>query len=113
VVGLGYRLKDIPFNMRLKGKKIKFKGDLNLKLDVSLRDDQMMVRYFGENDEINDQITGGQNIFNLRIIADYSLNKNLQAGFYYLQDASDYQLSASYDRRSISSGISIKYNLGN
>jgi cell surface protein SprA len=113
VVGLGYRLKDIPFNMRLKGKKIKFKGDLNLKLDVSLRDDQMMVRYFGENDEINDQITGGQNIFNLRIVADYSLNKNLQAGFYYLQDASDYQLSASYDRRSISSGISIKYNLGN
>jgi len=114
VIGLGYRLKDLPFRMRLKGKKMKFKGDLDLKLDVSLRDDTMMVRYFGEDDDIeNDQITGGQNVFNLRFIADYALTKNLQAGFYYIQDASAYQISTTYDRRSISAGLSFKYNLGN
>ncbi len=113
VVGLGYRLKDIPFTMRLKGKKMRFKGDLDMKLDVSLRDDKMMVRYFGEDDTENDQITGGQNTFNLRFVADYALTKNLQAGFYYVQDASAYQVSTTYDRRSISSGISFKYNLGN
>jgi len=113
VVGLGYRLKDLPFTMRLKGKKMKFKGDLDMKLDVSLRDDKMMVRYFGEDDSENDQITGGQNTFNLRFVADYALTKNLQAGFYYIQDASAYQVSTTYDRRSISSGISFKYNLGN
>jgi len=113
VVGLGYRLKDIPFNMRIKGKKIKFKGDLNMKLDLSLRDDATWVRYFGEEDEINDQATGGQTIFNFKLIADYALSKNLKAGFYYLQDSSKYLISTSYDRRSISSGISVKYNLGN
>ena len=100
--------------MKTGGKKMKFKGDLDLKLDVSLRDDKMMVRYFGEDDTIeNDQITGGQNAFNLRFIADYALTKHLQAGFYYIQDASAYQVSTTYDRRSISSGISFKYNLGN
>lgn len=113
VVGLGYRLKDIPFTMRIKGKKIRFKGDLNMKVDVSLRKDKMMVRYFGEDDDLNDQVTGGQNTFNLRVIADYALSKNLQAGFYYIQDASAYEISTSYDRRSVSSGISVKYNLGN
>ncbi|HIP49668.1 MAG TPA: cell surface protein SprA [Lutibacter sp.] len=113
VVGLGYRLKDIPFNMRIKGKKIRFKGDLNMKVDVSLRKDKMMVRYFGEDDDLNDQVTGGQNVFNLRVVADYALSKNLQAGFYYIQDASAYEITKSYDRRSISSGISVKYNLGN
>jgi len=114
VLGLGYRIKDLKTNLRLKGKKIPFKGDLDMKIDVSLRDDKMMVRYFGEDDSIeNDQPTGGQNVFSLRFIADYSLTKNLQAGLYYMQDASKYVISTTYDRHSISSGISIKYILGN
>ncbi len=114
VVGLGYRIKDVPFTIRLQGKKQKFKGDVNLKLDVSLRDNKMMVRYFGEDIDLeNDQVTGGQNLFSLRFIADYSLTKNLQAGLYYIQDASKYAISTTYPRKSISSGISFKYNLGN
>lgn len=114
VVGLGYRIKDLPFTMRLQGKKMKFKGDLNLKLDVSLRDNKMMVRYFGEDDtQENDQVTGGQNMFSLKFLADYSLTKNLQTGLYYLQDASRYAISTTYPRKSISAGLSFKYNLGN
>ena len=114
VVGVGYRFKNLPFTMRLKGKKMKFKGDLDTKLDVSLRDDKMMVRYFGEDSTVeNDQITGGQNMFSLRFVADYSLTKSLQAGLYYIQDASKYQISTTYDRRSVSAGISVKYILGN
>jgi len=114
VLGIGYRLKDLPFNMVLKGKKIPFKGDLNMKLDVSLRDDKMMVRYFGEdNTSQNDQITGGQNVFNLSFIADYALTKSLQAGVYYMQDTSAYKIKTTYDRQSVSAGISVKYILGN
>jgi cell surface protein SprA len=114
VIGLGYRFKDVPFNMRLQGKKMKFKGDLNLKLDVSLRDDLLMVRYFGEDENLeNNQVTGGQKMFNLRFIADYNLTKNLQSGLYYVQDASRYAISTTYPRQSISAGISFKYNLGN
>ena len=114
VIGVGYRIKKLPFTMKLKGRRMKFKGDLNMKLDVSLRDDKMMVRYFGlDNSTENDQITGGQQTFGLKFVADYSLSKNLQAGLYYNQDASAYQLSTAFDRRSISSGISIKYTLGN
>ena len=114
VVGFGYRFKDVPFSMRLQGKKITFKGDVNLKLDVSLRDDILMVRYFGTDTTLeNDQVTGGQKMFNLRFIADYNLTKNLQAGMYYIQDASKYAISTTYPRQSISAGISFKYNLGN
>ena len=114
VVGLGYRVKDLPFTMRLQGKKMKFKGDLNLKLDVSLRDNKMMVRYFGEDNTMeNDQVTGGQHMFSLKFLADYSLTKNLQTGLYYLQDASRYAISTTYPRKSISAGLSFKYNLGN
>lgn len=114
VVGLGYRIKDVPLSMRLQGKKINFKGDVNMKLDVSLRNDLMKVRYFGlENSLENDQITGGQTMFNLRFIADYNLTKYLQTGLYYIQDASKYAISTTYPRKSISAGLSFKYTLGN
>ncbi|PID68253.1 MAG: cell surface protein SprA [Flavobacteriia bacterium] len=114
VLGLGYRVKDVPFNMKLQGKKMRFKGDLNLKLDVSLRNDLMMVRYFGEDETFeNNQITGGQKMFNLRFIADYNLTKNLQTGFYYIQDASRYAISTTFPRQSISAGLSFKYTLSN
>ncbi len=114
VVGFGYRIKDVKTNMSLQGKKIKFTGDINLKLDVSLRNDLLMVRYFGEDESIeNNQVTGGQKMFNLRFIADYNLTKYLQAGMYYIQDASSYEISTTYPRQSISAGVSFKYTLGN
>ena len=114
VLGLGYRIKKLPFKMKLKGNKMTFKGDLNMKLDLSMRKDKMMVRYFGlDNNTENDQITGGQTAFGIKFIADYAMTKNLQAGIYYIQDATSYEVSTSFDRRSISSGISIKYTLGN
>ncbi len=113
VLGFGYRIKDVKTNLRLQGQKIKFSGDINLKFDVSLRNDLLLIRYFGEELIENDQVTGGQKMFNLRFIADYNLTKYLQAGMYYIQDASSYQISTSFPRQSISAGVSFKYTLGN
>lgn len=109
VFGLGYILKDL----RLKGasgKRKAIKGDLNMKADVSYRQNLTTIRTV---DTQNTQITGGQNLFSLKVSADYNLNKNLIATFYYDQSASRYAISTSFPRQSISSGISITYNLGN
>jgi cell surface protein SprA len=59
------------------------------------------------------QITGGQDVFSLKLSADYNLNKNLIATFYYDQSASRYAISTSFPRQSINTGISINYILGN
>ena len=80
VVGLGYRVKDLKFKTRLLGKKQTLSGDLNLKLDVSLRDNKTIVRYL---DIENNQITAGQKLWSGTFNADYALTKNFTTLFYF------------------------------
>lgn len=109
VFGLGYVIKDLRLRASSRGRKA-VKGNLNMKADVSYRQNLTTIRTI---DTGNTQVTGGQNIFSLKMSADYNLNKNLIATFYYDQSASRYAISTSFPRQSVSSGISITYNLGN
>ena len=110
VVGLGYRIKDVKMKVNFGGKKTKLKGDLNLRADLSLRDNETMIRAI---DEDNDQITGGQRLLSFKFFADYALTKSLTASFYFDQSSSRYAISTTFPRQSISSGLSIRYLLGN
>ena len=110
VVGVGYRIKDLKIRYKFDGKKQTLKGDLNLKADLSLRDNTTLIR---DVDEDNEQITGGQRLFSLRFLADYALNRNLTASFYFDQNSSRYAISTSFPRSSFSTGILVRYNIGN
>lgn len=110
VLGLGYRIKDLAMNFRFGGKKTRIKGDLNLKADIALRDNETVVRAI---DQDNNQITGGQRLLSLKFFADYAINKNLTASFYFDQSASSYAISTTFPRQSVSSGLSVRYVLGN
>ncbi|SDW26884.1 protein involved in gliding motility SprA [Lutibacter oricola] len=110
VVGLGYRIKDLPMSFNFGGKKTKIKGDLNLRADLSLRDNETIIRAI---DEDNDQVTGGQRLLSLKFFADYALSRNLTASFYFDQSSSQYAISTTFPRQSISSGLSVRYILGN
>jgi cell surface protein SprA len=60
VIGLGYRFKDVIFSSRLADNPTGvIKSDINLKADLSLRDNQTLVRYL---DYTKNQLAAGQNI---------------------------------------------------
>ena len=110
VIGLGYKFKNIKWQIRTGNTKTVFKGDINLKADIGLRDNITMIRSIQNQ---TDQITGGQRIFTLKFTADYNLNKNMMASFFYDQNSSRFKISTTFPRNSISAGISLRYNLGN
>lgn len=110
IIGAGYRIKDLKMRYKFDGKKKTLKGDLNLKADLTLRDNETLIR---DVDQDNEQITGGQRLFSLRFLADYALSKNLTASFYYDQNSSRYAISTSFPRNSFSAGLVIRYTLGN
>lgn len=110
VVGAGYRIKDLKLRYKFDGKKNTLKGDLNIKADLTLRDNETLIR---DVDEDNDQITGGQRLFSLRFLADYAMTRSLTASFYYDQNSSKYAVSTSFPRNSFSAGLIIRYTLGN
>ena len=109
-LGLGYRLKDVRFNTNFGGKKNTLKGDLNLRADVSLRDNSTVIR----NMEIdNSQITSGQTLWTLKFTADYALSKNLTTLFFYDHTFSRYAISTVFPQTSVRSGVTLRYNFGN
>ena len=110
VLGIGYRIKDLPIRLSIAGKKTRLKGDLTVKADVSLRDNQTVIRAL---DTDNDQVTGGQRLLSVKILAEYALRKNLSASFYFDQSASSYAISTTFPRQSVNAGISVRYILGN
>ncbi|MEM6720270.1 MAG: cell surface protein SprA [Bacteroidota bacterium] len=110
IIGLGYRFKDVRIDTRIAGKKTTLKGDLNLKADLSLRDNITIIRSL---DLFNNQVTAGQTLWSLKFTADYALSKNLTALFYYDHTFSEFAVSTAFPQTTIRSGITLRYNFGN
>ena len=109
-VGLGYRFKDVQFVTNIGGQKTRLKGDLNIKLDATMRDNITFIR----NLELeNNQITSGQNLFSVKLGIDYALSKNLNALFFYDHSFSKFAVSTAFPQTTINSGFTIRYNFGN
>ena len=109
-VGLGYRFKDLRIRSQLAGPKQIIVSDLNMSLDVSVRDNKTIIRYL---DLENNQITAGQTIWGLQYNADYAFSKNLMAIFYFDYTFPEFAISSSFPQTSIRSGITLRYNFGN
>jgi cell surface protein SprA len=114
VFGMGYRLKNISMKFKTGNKKTTFRGDINFKADIGIRKNLTVIRTYAITDVIeNDQITGGQNLISVKFLVDYSLNKNLLTSFYFDYNKSNFAISTTYPRRSINTGISLRYIIGN
>ncbi|WP_281337493.1 cell surface protein SprA [Flavobacterium eburneipallidum] len=111
IVGMGYRIKDVVFSSRLADNPTGIiKSDVILRADMSYRNNQTIVRYL---DYDNNQLAGGQNVWSLKLTADYSFSKNLTAIFYYDHAFSQAVISTSFPLTNIRSGFTLRYNFGN
>ena len=110
VLGLGYRIKDVRIRSQLAGPKKRIVSDLNMKADISVRDNKTIIRYL---DLENNQVTSGQTIWGLKYSADYAFSKNLTAIFYFDYAFSEYAISTAFPQTTIRSGFTLRYNFGN
>jgi len=111
VVGMGYRIKDVIFSSSLADNPTGIiKSDIILKADLSYRNNQTIVRYL---DYDNNQLAGGQNLWSLKLTADYSFSKYLTAIFYYDHAFSKAVISTSFPMTNIRSGFTLRYSFGN
>lgn len=110
-LGLGYRFKDVVITSRLADNPTNtIRSDVNLKADFTMRNSNTIVRYL---DYDNNQLAGGQNIWSLKLTADYAFSKNLTAIFYYDHSFSKAVISTSFPLTNIRSGFTLRYNFGN
>ena len=109
VLGTGYIIKDVSFNVVTDGRPQKITSNLDLKLDFSLRDNQTVIRRIQEG---LDQVTAGQRIWSLKASADYMLSSKLTARLYYDQTVSKFKTSNAFPTLNTNAGIAFRFNLG-
>ena len=123
IVGFGYIFKDFKVKLRYQGQQKTVKGDLNIRGDFSLRDDENRIRRYGEMftsgtvdptiAQDYSQITGGQRIMSVKVSADYNISQNLNLRFYWDQMLSEYKISTAFPISQIRAGFSATFTFGN
>ncbi len=110
VFGLGYRFKDLQIRSRLGGSRQLIKSDLNMKADISIRNNKTIVRYL---DLDNNQVTSGQSIIGFKYSADYAFSQKLTGLLYFDYSFSEYAISTAFPQTTIRAGFTMRYNFGN
>ena len=108
IVGSGYRLKDLSFNVRAAGKQTQVKSDLDLKLDFSIRTNKVVIRQLVENLE---EITGGNSVFSLKFTADYVVSSRLNLRLFYDRVFTNPYVTSSFESAVSNGGFSIRFTL--
>jgi cell surface protein SprA len=103
VIGTGYRFTKV----KLPFEKIPA-ADLNIRFDMSFRDNLTVVRKIVEN---TNQATAGQRVISIKTSADYNLTQNLTVQFYYDQVLNTPKVATSYPTGNMSTGIRLRFNL--
>ena len=108
VIGSGYRIKDVSFNLRTAGRQKKVTSDLDLKLDFSLRDNKVIIRKLEENLE---EITGGNKVITMKFTADYVVNNRLNLRLFFDKTLTDPYVSSSFPSAVTNGGFSVRFTL--
>ena len=103
VIGTGYKFKKV----KLPFEKIK-PSDLNVRFDLSFRDNLTVIRKVVEN---TNQATAGQRVVSIKASADYNVMKNLTLQLYYDQTLNTPKIATSYPTGNLSTGMRLRFNL--
>jgi cell surface protein SprA len=81
VIGAGYRFDKLKLKIRTPGGGTKpLESDLNLRADVSIRDNMTIIHDLNQS---TNNITQGQKVITTKITADYQLSEKLMLTAYY------------------------------
>lgn len=111
VVGLGYRFDEVElkFLKNVFKKSGPPKSAMNLRVDVSYRNNQTVIRRSIE--EIN-VLTAGQNILSIKTSIDYQLTKDLMIRGFFDRVMTSPLISSSFKTANTNAGISLRFTLG-
>ncbi|NLV18943.1 MAG: cell surface protein SprA [Bacteroidetes bacterium] len=108
IIGAGYRFDDVKIILRTGGRQRALESDLNLRFDLSIRDNRTVTRKLIE--DVN-QPVAGQKIFTAGITADYVLSDRFNLQFYADHTMNDPFVANTYPTSNTDVGFSLKFTL--
>ncbi|MCD6063908.1 MAG: sprA, partial [Flavipsychrobacter sp.] len=105
VVGAGYRIRGLVLPFELFGVK-KLDNDLNIKLDIGLRDDKTSNNYLAQQIEV---ITRGQKVVTISPSVDYIISDKLTLRFFYDRRQSIPYTTNSFPITTTRAGVTLRF----
>lgn len=105
VIGAGYRVRGLVLPFEVFGVR-KLKNDLNVKVDIGLRDDKSTNNYLAQNQTI---ITRGQRVISISPTIDYIVSDKLTLRFYYDRRQSIPYISTSFPITTTRAGVTLRF----
>lgn len=105
VIGFGYRIKGLrlPFYI---GKTNVLKNDLNIKVDVGLRDDKTSNTYLSN---LQDIVSRGQKVLTIAPTIDYLISQSLTLRFFYNRSQTIPYVSNAFPLMTASGGVTLRF----
>ncbi len=109
VVGVGYRFKDVKFNIRTRGGKKPLKSDLNVKVDFKLQDQKVILRQLDV--EGQDIPSRGRQQISFNASAEYTVNQRLNLRLFYEQSMNNPFIQNQIPTSNTKGGLSLRFTL--
>jgi cell surface protein SprA len=110
VIGTGYRFEEVPITIKSGGSQRKFQSDLDLRFDLSIRDQIMIMRKL---EEAINKPTSGQTVVTAKFTASYRLSSRFELRFYYDQVVNKPIVQTSYATSNTKIGFNLRFTLSN
>jgi cell surface protein SprA len=107
VVGGGYVFKNFKVNINTANGKQSYENDLNIRMDLSIRNNQTIRRNIVE--DITRKISGNK-MYSLKTYADYMLNERFTIRI-YLDYSMNKPLTNGYKTSSLNGGVNLRFSL--
>jgi cell surface protein SprA len=104
--GTGYSFKDVVLPFEILGNELK--SDLQLRGDVSIRDNKTYIRKMVED---QNEITSGQRVVSIKASADYTISKRLNVRFFYDRTVNEPYISTTYPTANTNVGLTLRLTL--
>lgn len=108
VVGLGYTIKDFNLIIKMKSGQSKVKNDLKINVDVSYKDNKMLLRKI---DEGLTQATSGNKALGIKVMADYILSSRINLQVFFDHQGTTPLISSSFPISTTNFGLGVKFML--
>ena len=109
VFGAGWRVKGVVLPFKIAGVK-KLKNDLNLKLDIGLRDDKTTNTFIAQNISV---ISRGQQVISISPSADYIVSDKITLRFFYDRRQTIPYVSNSFPMTTTTGGVTLRFIFAN
>lgn len=108
IFGAGYRFDNVQIILKSKGGQRALKSDLNLRLDLSIRDNKTLARKLVED---VDQPVVGQKVFTLGATADYVLSDRFNLQIFADRTMNNPFVANTFPTSNTNFGFSLKFTL--